>query len=429
MANHITHRQVVYRLLPQKRSNWRWLEHTLEAQRRLYNAALEERIDCYRKTGVSISYYDQCKSLTECRRGLPDMAACPVAVQRGTLKRFDEACQGFFRRVKAGQAAGFPRFQGRRRFDSLAVISGVKVEGGRLRIPSFGWMTIRRRGGNPYPDGEPVSAVLKRNSGRWCAVVCHAIVLPEPVDDGRAANFPLAINNHRFLLLPGVRVHGLASRVLELAAGRVAADWETAYRARPVLAYSYPSSEHAGTCYRAAPALHVDEDTDWAGREYARSTLPDGRVRGRIERMRRAWLERPGAAVPAIFPARADRKAAHRLLSSGKVSMEHILEPHQATMVERWRLERLILAIQDTTTLNHDGLAATGGLVGVGDGGKPAAKPKVGIGFDGREGEEMKEKDAGWDFGMERYGIGWRVLVREGMGCERRSRQSVVFRS
>ena len=42
---------------------------------------------------------------------------------------------------------------------------------------------------------------------------------------------------------------------------------------------------------------------------------------------------------------------------------------------------------------------------------------------------ETKEKDAGRDFGMERYGIGWRVLVREEMGCERRSRRSVVFRS
>ena len=176
--------------------------------------------------------------------------------------------------------------------------------------------------------------------------------------DARALNLPLAINNHRFLLLPGVRVHGLASRVLELAAGRVAADWEAAYTARPVLAYSYVGPDHAGTCYRAAgwrccsqhtsgqppgsaagaartvwmkplaadwqailcaepardiraaPALHMDEDTDWAGREYARSTHPDGRVRDRIERMGRAWLERPGAAIPAIFPAKPDRKAA-----------------------------------------------------------------------------------------------------------------------
>ena len=83
----------------------------------------------------------------------------------------------------------------------------------------------------------------------------------------------------------------------------------------------------------------------------------------------RGWSAR-GAAIPAIFPARPERKAAYRLLSSGKVSMEHILEPHQATMVERCQLEDIVLAIQDTTTLNYDGLKATEGLVGVGGGGK-----------------------------------------------------------
>ena len=40
----------------------------------LYNACLEERIDCYRKTGESRSYYDQCKALTEVRAELPEFA-------------------------------------------------------------------------------------------------------------------------------------------------------------------------------------------------------------------------------------------------------------------------------------------------------------------------------------------------------------------
>ncbi len=71
------HRQVVYRLLPRKRVIWRWLERTLEDQRQLYNAALEERIDCHRKTGEGLSYFDQCKSLTVCRQALGDMRALP----------------------------------------------------------------------------------------------------------------------------------------------------------------------------------------------------------------------------------------------------------------------------------------------------------------------------------------------------------------
>lgn len=185
-CNRLEHRQIVYRLLPQKRRNWRRLERLLEGQRQLYNAALEERIDCYRKTGRTVTYIDQAKSLTMCRRDLAEMASVGVGIQRGTLRRLDEAFKGFFRRAKKGGAPGFPRFKGRRLFNSLSIIEGVKVEADRVRIPSFGWLRIRRRGGNPYPDGKPVSAVLKREGGKWYAVVCFAVALPEPVDNGHA---------------------------------------------------------------------------------------------------------------------------------------------------------------------------------------------------------------------------------------------------
>ncbi len=89
-----------YRLLPLK-SQHRALERLCAAQRELYNAALEERIDCYRKTGKTRTYIDQCKALTECRHALPEMAELPANLQRWTLKRIDDAFQGFFCRLKA----------------------------------------------------------------------------------------------------------------------------------------------------------------------------------------------------------------------------------------------------------------------------------------------------------------------------------------
>ena len=185
MALTRTHRQVVYRLLPQTAGNWQWLETTLEARRQLYNAALEERIDFYRKTtGKPRTYFDQCKALTACRAELPDMAGCGIAVRRGTLKRLDEAFKGFLSRLKKGGKAGFPKFRGRRFFDGIAIVSGVKVRDGTLHIPGFGPMTIRRKGGNPHPDGRPVSAVLKRAGGKWTAVVCYAVEIEEPADNG-----------------------------------------------------------------------------------------------------------------------------------------------------------------------------------------------------------------------------------------------------
>lgn len=69
----------------------------------------------------------------------------------------------------------------------------------------------------------------------------------------RQANLHYVVNNARFLLLPWVRVHGLASKLLSLAARRIADDWESRYRYRPVLLETFvDDTRFRGTCYRAA---------------------------------------------------------------------------------------------------------------------------------------------------------------------------------
>ena len=112
------------------------------------------------------------------------MASAPVAVQRGTLKRPDEAFKGFFRRVKAGGTPGFPRCKGRRFFDCISVVSGINVRGGNLHVPGLGAQAIRRKGGNPHLGARPVSAVLKRTGGRRRAIVRFAV--EEPAGNGCA---------------------------------------------------------------------------------------------------------------------------------------------------------------------------------------------------------------------------------------------------
>src|SRR5687767_1505032 len=90
-----------FRLLPRK-SQHRAFELILEAERQLYNAALEERIGAYRNAGKTISYFDQTRGLSEWRRDDQDASHVPVSLQRATLKRLDEAYRGFFRRAKEG---------------------------------------------------------------------------------------------------------------------------------------------------------------------------------------------------------------------------------------------------------------------------------------------------------------------------------------
>src|SRR5262245_11697788 len=123
-----------YRLLPSKAQH-RALEYLVESQRQLYNAALEERIGAY-KRGISRSYVDQTKALTEWRQSDPEAAAVPANLQRATLKRVDEAYKGFFRRQREFvRKAGFPRFRGTRGWPSFSFreFSGIRFDGKGIR--------------------------------------------------------------------------------------------------------------------------------------------------------------------------------------------------------------------------------------------------------------------------------------------------------
>lgn len=158
-----------WRLRP-TRAQHRLLEQALESQRLLYNAALEERIGAWRKAQVSVTLYDQQKSLTQIRADDPaGYGAQPVAMSRWTLHQLDEAMQGFFARLKKGGTAGFPRFRSRARWRSfgLAEWSGVRLAGDRLLIKGFA-RPIRVNVHRPMPaDAAPKRASLTRKGRRW----------------------------------------------------------------------------------------------------------------------------------------------------------------------------------------------------------------------------------------------------------------------
>ena len=157
-----------YRLLPTKRQH-RALEMIVESQRQLYNAALEERIGAYRKAGVTRTYVDQTRALTEWRQSDPDGRALPVNLQRATLKRLEDAYKGFFRRVKAGAKPGFPRFRGKGWFDSFGFLQfdGISLKEGRLRFKGMpGSLRVHLHRPMP-PEAAIKSCTFRRDAKGW----------------------------------------------------------------------------------------------------------------------------------------------------------------------------------------------------------------------------------------------------------------------
>lgn len=152
----------------------------MERQRRLhqslYNAALEERIGAYRK-GVHLSFVDQSRSIKIIKNECPDYTGLHTHTMSETLSRLDKAYASFFRRVKAGKTAGFPRFQSRDRFSGWAYKThknGFWVtlrdgdKHGRLRLSGIGEMSMR---GSMRDVGEIRTCNIVKRGENWFASI------------------------------------------------------------------------------------------------------------------------------------------------------------------------------------------------------------------------------------------------------------------
>lgn len=185
------------------------LQAALDHGRALFNAALEERIECYRKTGRTLTAYDQMKGLTELRLD-PRFAIYPVKLQRWPLKMLDLAFRAFFKRAKAGagRAAGFPRFKSRDRWRAIGFTDrgGWRLRGERLIVKGIGILRVRLH--RPLPS-DPKSLVLRRYGRRWFA--CLAVEVPcAATHDGPDVGLDMGIT-HLATLSTGEHVPNIRS--------------------------------------------------------------------------------------------------------------------------------------------------------------------------------------------------------------------------
>jgi len=134
----------------------------------LYNAALEERIGAWTWERRSVSFFDQCLTLTSLKDCRPEVVASGIALCRGTLIKLDRAYSAFYRRVQSGEVAGFPRFKPARRFDSLQWEDrgGWKLKTQDRRLYLMGIGEIKTNYHRPF-KGEPKAITVKLEGTKW----------------------------------------------------------------------------------------------------------------------------------------------------------------------------------------------------------------------------------------------------------------------
>jgi len=173
-----TNKTFEYRIRPNKKFVAA-CEKALGDSRFVYNCALEQRIRVYNASGKTISFYEQSRQLTEARDELPEIKSALRTIQSDALERLDEAFIAFFKRLKAGQKPGFPRFKSRDRYHTFSQkyekVRPCPIKGDKLTVPGVG--TCRIRLSRPVEGRCKQLRITRRADGWYVLLVCE---MPKP---------------------------------------------------------------------------------------------------------------------------------------------------------------------------------------------------------------------------------------------------------
>jgi putative transposase len=174
-----------YRLYPSKAQR-KLLEETRETCRRFYNDCLAERKEAFESERRTVGEVEQLRRVKERKATSPYAAKVHSHILQVTVSDLDRAFQAFFRRVKAGETPGYPRFKGRNRFDSFGLKeygNGFKIDGRRLKVSGIGRIPVRWH--RSLEGTVKTVRILRRGDGWYACFSCE--VEPKPLPATKAA--------------------------------------------------------------------------------------------------------------------------------------------------------------------------------------------------------------------------------------------------
>jgi putative transposase len=167
-----------YRLYPNKEQTFKLLNQ-FEECRWLYNHLLNQRKDSWENNQTSIYAYDQQKYVIGLKKERQSLKTVHSQVLQDITIRIDLAFQAFFRRIKAKSTeAGYPRFKGKDRYDSITFKqSGFYLKDNKLKLSKVGNVKIELH--RPIKGQIKTLTIRKNNLNQWFA--CFSVDIEECV--------------------------------------------------------------------------------------------------------------------------------------------------------------------------------------------------------------------------------------------------------
>lgn len=218
-----------YRLYPTNLQQ-QVLLRMLDLLRGLYNNFLRDRIEAYARGLKRISKYDQYHAVVGIRATWPAYKKINGHVLIDVAKRLALAFDAFFRRAKAGEKPGFPRFKSSGQvhsftFQDAGRRSGIGIVAGGKRVHIFGVGKIKIRIHRPIVGRIKTATVRLRQNGHWYVTfVCDEVPKnPLPLA-GKTVGIDVGITTFAALsdgtMIANPRVYERAQRELAIAQRR-----------------------------------------------------------------------------------------------------------------------------------------------------------------------------------------------------------------
>ena len=154
-----------YRLRPTKAQECA-MQHILDECRWMYNHLLEERKRAWEERQESLSLYEQQETFGALKDVRPSLKHVHSQVLQNVAVRLDLAFKAFFRRVRAGEQPGHPRFRGRERYDSFCYPqSGFALGGNEVRLSKIGKVRVVLH--RPIEGTIKTCCVRRASTGKW----------------------------------------------------------------------------------------------------------------------------------------------------------------------------------------------------------------------------------------------------------------------
>jgi putative transposase len=202
------------------------MEFVLRRCRELYNAALQERRDAWQQRSVSVTAASQSAQLPEVKEVRPEYRDIHSQMLQEVLTRLDRAFLAFFRRVRAGEKAGYPRFKSSTRYDSFTYKQfgkGATLDNGFLVLSKIGRIAVRWS--RPL-EGTPKTVTIRREADGWYACFsCDGVPIQPLPATGQETGIDLGLESFATLAdgsqIANPRIFRVAEMTLKRAQRRV----------------------------------------------------------------------------------------------------------------------------------------------------------------------------------------------------------------